>query len=459
MEAEKEKKLRNIFGQVLKEIKPDDLEVKSTIAHANEVMSRLEKIIPKDVELRIVGSIARSTNLSGDSDIDIFMLFNKRYDDEEVSKLGLKYAKMIIGKKKHERLEIKYAEHAYARLYLDDFGIKVDLVPAFKISNINEMGTSVDRSPLHTDFINSNFTDRQRDDVRLLKYLLKAHHIYGAEVKVKGFSGYLCELLVYTFGSLEKLLDAATKFSLPMCIVPKDKSIVRDESIFRKFNAQFVVIDPVDPNRNVAAGVSIESLSRFVVVARELLKKPSLRFFYGKGFSSLKTPSLLKAFEKNSGLRPYLIVVKVPDESEDIVWPQLNKIGNAIMAEAAKEGFETYIYSSFISKGEGLLLYFMPDDRSASRMMKGPSTFKGEYSEKFIEKHSKALGLIIKDDMLYAIEKKRYRNASDALKAIVRVKEMNLGKEIKMSKAKVLSNIPRKYAPEAYAALLEKISL
>jgi tRNA nucleotidyltransferase (CCA-adding enzyme) len=458
MEEKKEKKLKNIFKHVLKEIKPDELEVKSTIAHANEVMDRLKGIIPKDVELRIVGSIARSTNLSGDADIDIFMLFSKRYSDEEISRLGLKYAKMIVNNKKHERIEIKYAEHAYARVYLNDFNIKIDLVPAFKISNIKDMGTSVDRSPLHTDFINSHFTDRQRDEVRLLKYLLKAHRIYGAEVKIKGFSGYLCELLVYTFGSLERLLEAASKFTMPMCIVPEEKKIISDEGIFRKFNSQFVVIDPVDANRNVAAGVSIESLSRFVIIAREIIKNPRLEFFYGKGFSSMKAPLLLNTFEKDSGLKPYLVIAKVPDKSEDIVWPQLNKIGNAIMVEASKEGFDTYIYLSWISKGEGILLYFMPDDNTNSRIIKGPSTFKGEYSGRFLEKHSHALGIFVKDDIIFAIEKKRYKDVAEALRAIAK----SVGKgntEIKISNAKILADIPKRYAEEAYAALLDKITL
>jgi len=48
---------------------------------------------------------------------------------------------------------LKYAEHPYTRIHLNDVGINVDLVPAYKIANAEELGTTVDRSPLHTEFL------------------------------------------------------------------------------------------------------------------------------------------------------------------------------------------------------------------------------------------------------------------------------------------------------------------
>jgi len=107
MEQEKRKKLEKIFKHLLKEIKPDELEIKSTITHANEIIGRLKSIVPRDVELRIVGSIARSTNLAGDADIDIFMLFDKKYSEQELERLGLDYAKRIVKKDKNESYELE----------------------------------------------------------------------------------------------------------------------------------------------------------------------------------------------------------------------------------------------------------------------------------------------------------------------------------------------------------------
>ncbi|MGC9099149.1 MAG: CCA tRNA nucleotidyltransferase [Candidatus Micrarchaeia archaeon] len=457
MDPAKEKKLKQIFEHVLKEIKPDELEIKSTIAHANEIISRLKEVVPKDVELRVVGSIARSTNLSGDSDIDIFMLFSKKYSEEELERLGLDYAKRIIDKKKNESYEIKYAEHPYTRLYLNDINLKIDIVPAYKISNIEEMGTTVDRSPLHTDYLNEHLTDRQRDDIRVLKFLLKQHNIYGAEVTVKGFSGYLCELLVLTFGSLTKLLEEAPKFKLPMAIIPDEKKVFHDEALAKRFNSRFVVIDPVDKNRNVAAGLSIESLAKFVLVARELIENPRLDLFYKKGFSSEDAPRLIKNFEKESGLRPVLIVVGVPNKSEDIIWPQLDKAGRIIISMVEKNGLSVYLYNVWVKGRQGFLLYYLPNDLSRSKLAKGPDVFAGEYSGSFIKKHRNSFGLFVKESILYSIDKRGHY--LEIISKLMKRKELNSSSDIKMKDAKIFDKIPKRYAEDSYAALLETTSL
>ncbi len=457
MEKEKREKLERIFERILKDIKPDDLEIKSTIAHANEIMSRLKKIVPEDVELRVVGSIARSTNLAGDSDIDIFMLFSKKYSKEELEKLGLDYAKKIVDKSKNESYEIKYAEHPYTRLHLNDLGINIDIVPAYKISNIEEMGTTVDRSPLHTEFLNANLTDKQRDEIRVLKFFMKMHNIYGAEVKVKGFSGYLCELLVYTFGSLINLFEEASKFKLPLIIIPEERKVLNDESISKKFNSNFVVIDPVDKNRNVAAGVSIESLAKFVLLSRKVIEEPKLELFYGKSFSSNEATKLLKRFEEESKLQPVLISLKVPDKSTDIIWPQLNKAGNIIISLLEREGIKPYIFNIWLQDKQGFLIYFFPKELSSAKLVKGPNVFAGQYSSEFLKKHKNALGILISGQEIYAIEKRE--ELSKILHNIIRRKELNSSEDIKMKNSKILMNIPRKYAEKAWIAVIEKTSL
>ncbi|MGC8662507.1 MAG: CCA tRNA nucleotidyltransferase [Candidatus Micrarchaeia archaeon] len=457
MDPKQEEKLRKIFNHVLKTIKPSELEIKSTIAHANEIIFRLKQVVPSDVELRIVGSIARSTNLAGDSDIDIFMLFSKKYKESELKKLGLEYAKKIVNIRKNESYEIKYAEHPYTRLYLNDLNLKIDLVPAYKINNIGEMGTTVDRSPLHTEYLNKHLSDKQRDDIRVLKSLLKQHNIYGAEIAVKGFSGYLCELLVHTFGSLPNLLEEASKFKLPIIIIPDEKKIIHDESISKNFNSEFVVIDPVDKKRNVAAGLSAESLARFVLIARTLIKKPSLSLFYKKSFSSEKAGGLLKNFEKKSGLKPILMMLSVPNKSEDIIWPQLDKAGRILSSMMEKENFFIYFYNAWIKGKNGFLLYYLPNDLSRSKLVKGPNVFSGEYTNSFINKHRNSLGLLVKENIIYSIEERG--SYIEILKRLSKRKELNSSRDIKMKNAKIFEKIPSRYAEDSYAALLETISL
>jgi tRNA adenylyltransferase (EC 2.7.7.25) len=52
----------------------------------------------------------------------------------------------------------------------------------------------------------SNLHREQKDEVRLLKKFMKGIGVYGAEIKVKGFSGYVAELLVYFYDSFRNVL-------------------------------------------------------------------------------------------------------------------------------------------------------------------------------------------------------------------------------------------------------------
>ncbi len=282
MDMATKKKAEQIFNRVIKIVKPSNNEIQNSIKCANEIMGMLKGIVGKEVELRVVGSLAKATNLRGSADIDIFMLFKKTLHKEDITKKGLEYSRALCKARKNTKYEIKYAEHPYAKLHLDDYGINVDIVPAYKLDNISEMGTAVDRSPLHTEFINSNLNDKQRDDVRVLKYLLKSHGIYGAEVRIKGLSGYLCELLIHQFGSLIGLLEYMSSVKLPVCLKPLNRSVAYDESIKKKFTSEFIVIDPVDENRNVAASVSSEALAKFALISKMFISEPNISLIYVK---------------------------------------------------------------------------------------------------------------------------------------------------------------------------------
>lgn len=460
MDAKRSAIASALYKRVLEQIKPSKLEIENTIASANTVMARLKKIVPKDVELMVVGSIARSTNLKGDHDIDIFMLFSKKYSVKQMEKLGLEYAKRIVDKKRGERWEIKYAEHPYTRVHLDKLNIKVDLVPAYKIANVEELATAVDRTPFHTRFMNENLSEKQRDDVRLLKYMLKNHNIYGAEVKVKGFSGYLCELLVYNFGSFEKLLEAAAVFKMPLYINPLEKQAKGSKDIFNKFGSEFVVIDPVDKNRNVAAGVSIESLAKFSFIARKFLDKPEVKDFFGEGFSDNQVNEKLNQFLKKSNLNSYLLVSNVPDKSEDIIWPQLKKTADIMVSDLRRLGFSVYISAVWIDKGKGFLLFLAPKTKIESRMFVGPSIFQRDAAVSFIKAHKDALGLFLEEGRVSALDYNKYETVEEALVDFTKGSTVKKRKDISIKGSKLLvGKIPKEYSKNVYVEIRNKLKI
>ena len=446
-----------IYEKILKDIKPNSEEVKSITASANTLMSRLKNIVDKNVELRVAGSIARGTNLKGNADIDIFMLFSNKINRHTLEKMGLEYGKRLANKKYGERYEIKYAEHPYVRVYLKT-GLRADIVPAFKIENIEDLATAVDRTPLHTDFINTHLNAKQRDEVRLLKYLLKSHFIYGAESKTSGFSGYLCEILIHHFGSITELLNWFSTVKLPVTLYPKTKEI--EYKCEKRFGSNFVVIDPVDPNRNVAAAVSIEALARLVLISRIFIEHPSTSIFYGKGFSSLESKSLLNKFLKDTKLDMFIITVNLADKSADVTWPQLRKLSTIISDNVKKYGFETYLSFPVIHHDKGLVVILSNKSILGTRLFKGPEIFETKSTSDFITKHSKSFGFVMKGGTIYTLDRNKYASVKDALSDMIKNKKIHGRKDASLNKSVVISGrVPARYAFSIYAELVKQLGI
>lgn len=449
-----------ILERVISEIKPGPDEANATVQSINMLMARLKKIVPPDVELKVAGSVARGTNLKGNADIDIFMLFNPSYSREDVTRKGLLYGRKIADRRAGESFEVKYAEHAYTRLYMKNIGLKVDLVPAYRISDAEELATSVDRTPLHTEFINSRMSSRQKDHVRLLKFLLRNHGIYGAEVKVGGFSGYLCELLVLQFGDFPAVLKALSEAKLPLVLEPKNGNITSDQPVSKKFNSRFVVIDPVDPGRNVAAGVSEESLARLVLIARQFIEKPDVRLIYGTGFDAEKVRGHIADFLKRTGTELYLIAAGVPDKSEDIIWPQLRKVSVMVAEYLRRFGVEVWIVTSWKQEKTGLIMFIVQKKSVKARMLKGPDIFMGRACGQFIKKHGNAEGFMVRDTVLYAIERNTPGDHLSIFREVASGRPVGRHKEISLKGSRLYANsVPRQYAENAYIELEKKICI
>src|SRR5208337_5425101 len=163
----------------------------------------------------------------------------------------------------------KYAEHPYINAVIDD--VDVDLVPCYNVASAERIQSAVDRTPFHTRYITDKINGLI-DDVLLLKRFAKAGGIYGSDGMTEGFSGYLCELLVLRYGGFTPLLQAASEWRLHTLIDQEDHGA-------KEFSEPLIVIDPVDPRRNVAAAVSLDRMAEFVEIARGYREAPSEKFF------------------------------------------------------------------------------------------------------------------------------------------------------------------------------------
>src|SRR5947199_259578 len=103
-----------------------------------------------------------------------------------------------------------------------------------------------------------------------------------------------------------------------------------DRAPARTFPEPLTVVDPVDPNRNVASAVSVEQLATFVHAAREYLESPSERFFFPRPLKPLSV-SRLRAAVKRRGGGLLAISIPAPAVTDDVLYPQLRKAHRAFL--------------------------------------------------------------------------------------------------------------------------------
>src|ERR1044072_5246408 len=141
------------------------------------------------------GSVAKGTNLD-DSDLDVFVGFDYEYEKTVAPKHKFdnfihSLAEYIFGSANNI---IKYASYMYIETEIE--GIKVNIVPYHHAESVAQVDSAVVRSPFHVKFVNESLNATQKNDVKKLKEFLKLSGLYGADNQTKGFSGYLCEVLV-----------------------------------------------------------------------------------------------------------------------------------------------------------------------------------------------------------------------------------------------------------------------
>ncbi len=314
----------SVEEEVLKEIKPkpeEEEKLKSIyrmVREASESVLRERRI---DAVVSLQGSVAKGTWISGDVDLDVFILFPKNLGGKWIREKALE---ILVSIAEHGGWEFqaRYAEHPYITMIIE--GVKVDLVPALRLESPLEAGTAVDRTPFHTEYVAARLSDELRDQVRLLKKFMKGVGVYGAEIRVGGFSGYLSELLVIRYGSFRGVLEASSEWRRPVRIlVEEDIDVPWD-----LWSSPMIVPDPVDPRRNAAAAVTNRRLGEFTWASKLYLAGPSRMFFEG-GWSKPM-------------LQGDVVVVEVegiPSLPPDILWGELGRTARRLTSILSNAGF------------------------------------------------------------------------------------------------------------------------
>ena len=157
--------------------------------------------------VRVEGSVAKDTWLKENPDIDIFMRLPISIPRKSLGDIALRIAKNAAGS--YKQIE-RFAQHPYLQLIVEDY--RVDIVPCYD-AKPGEWQSATDRTPYHTDFIKKHLDANLRGEVRLLKKFMQGTGVYGAEIKVGGFSGYLCELLILKYCSFTQTIEAFARYN------------------------------------------------------------------------------------------------------------------------------------------------------------------------------------------------------------------------------------------------------
>ncbi|MCX6684646.1 MAG: CCA tRNA nucleotidyltransferase [Methanoregula sp.] len=407
--------------EVLERLRPTEEDRSHICGLAKRLLAAIAK--SGKAEGMVVGSVARNTWVRGDRDLDIFMLFDPALSREALETEGLTLARSIAESFTY-RFHEKYAEHPYIHASIDN--VDVDIVPCYNVDSAERIQSAVDRTPFHTRYISGRISGLI-DDVLLLKQFAKAGGIYGSDQMTEGFSGYLCELLILYYGGFSPLIQAAASWR-PGFVIDIEKHAAK------KFDEPMVVIDPVDPKRNVAAAVSLNRMAGFVELARGYSEMPASVFF----LHPMERCILKKELEETIARRRtfvFGITFATPPYIPEVVVPQLKRSVTAISELLERNGFVVH-HASYDMQTEKcmILLELLVGDLPLIRLHLGPPLWNPLNADKFRKKHlAEHLSGPFIESGRYEMEVQREFPTAKNLLASPALLSASLGKHVRQS--------------------------
>ncbi len=416
----------SLESEVIAKITPTPEERARIEAVASKLKTLVQNYLDDNgitAELKFVGSYSKDTYLSN-PDLDLFIMFPVGTPREELVEIGLKIGEDVLHGTR------MYAEHPYTSAVFE--GVDVDLVPNIHITDTAHMVTAVDRTPFHTQYLNSHMKPGDHDQIRLLKKFMKGVGTYGAEPKYRGFSGYLCEILVLKYGSFRGVLEAASqKWGVGTRIWIEEEGPEIQEPL--------VFYDPVDHKRNVASAVHEDTLCRFIVAARDYLAHPSEIFFFpprDRGICEKK----IEAAAHSGKFRLVSVSFEKPDTAEDNMYAQLWKTRYALQAQLQRYDFKV-LHAAHGYDGERMTVMFMLTCDRLPKAMKrvGPSVDSAT-AEGFLTKWGETAIVkpYIENGKWCAVIPRAYTSAKEMLRETMA--QAGIGRNVDPAKVEVLDH-------------------
>lgn len=430
---------KRIYEKVLYSVTLDDVEYKKLYNYVEDIRRR---IISKTVnfledpeeDVFLGGSFPRRTFLKHDFDADIFIRFPVDYSREDLERIVFSIANELFGK---DKVRKRFAEHPYAEVFLKN--IIINIVPSYKVSPPN-WKSPVDRSFYHAKYLERHFSSSLINETILLKSFLKGIKCYGAEVRIKGFSGYLSELMILYYENFANLIKNVLKW-MPPVVIDIEKHYRSREEILDMFpKSHFIVIDPVDKGRNVAGALNKRNFARFISAAKAFSLKPKEIFFYP--YSNAFRRNYLSSLEIGGikNLPILLIVVNHGEKIEDIYYSQLESLARKIVTQVELNGIKVLklgIYSDF--KTVSLILFFLSSKSLPSYYLKlGPPTYYLSEKNFLMKNIGEKMSWVSNNLRWYILKKYRFSDVKSLILNILSGNQIKIPSELRKDSMNIL---------------------
>ncbi|MBI2102040.1 CCA tRNA nucleotidyltransferase [Candidatus Woesearchaeota archaeon] len=401
-------KIRQVLDEVLESIQPDREYEKDIFEKLNVIIKNVNKG-QKRIKAILGGSGAKGTWLRT-FDADIFVLFDyKKYKDKS-DRLPDILERIL--RKKFRKIIRLHGSRDYFQIKQGDFTFEI--VPILRIQKAEQAKNITDVSPLHSKWVLKH--KKKINEIKLTKQFCQANNVYGAESYIRGFSGYVCEILAVYYGSFLNLARNAAKWDSKVVI--DAGRYYRGKDVFKLVNTSklvspLVVIDPVQKDRNAAAALSIGKFDVFKNAAKKFLKNPSKEFFARKNMDM--------AFLKEKSGGNILIRAKATPLGGkiDVVGGKLLKIYEFLVAGLKKHGFSMIRSDWEWDKKNDSIMYFLLDKKPLSRtvQIEGPPIKIKQHAEHFRKIHKKTFA---KNGKIFAIGQREFVKPEDLMKKLVK---------------------------------------
>ena len=376
-------KVKKILSEQINFIKPEKEVFEKIKEISLEFCLGLEKKLKAKkikAEVFIGGSLAKGTLIKKDKyDIDIFIRFDEKYRDKDIS--GLLESAI---EKKARKIHGSRDYYQIAR-----GNTIIEIIPVIKIKKPEEAGNITDLSYFHVNYVLAKIKKNEKliDEILFAKAFAHAQDCYGAESYIHGFSGYSLELLIIHYKTFLNFIKEITNSKINI----REKLIIDERGFFgekekvlmemneAKLKSPIVLVDPTFKERNVLAGLSKETFLKFQEACRKFLEKPGPAFF--------KKKDILKELKKYKNLK--IITVKTNKQEGDIAGTKSKKFFNFFISKSKKE-FEVKKNVFDYNEYKNIAYFYLIVKKKKDEIIRGPPITSAENLTRFKEVHANA---------------------------------------------------------------------